>query len=307
MADFFGTASDSYGGEAFLRLRTAHADLQWKKTSLFFAYDRPILSPRAPTSLTAVALPALSWSGNLWSWNPQFGLTHDFSFAKGTARAEFALMDVSDPPSYAASSIAGLSTANTSELSRKPAVEGRLSWRGGDEERSPAIGVGGYYAAHRSPTGARGESWAATFDYHLPLPAHLQWTGNIYRGQGLGGLGAGGYKDYLYRAASGVGYVRWFEDVGGWSQLKQKINDRVEWNLAYGIDNVFAGQLRPFVTSSSSFYNALARNRTFTGNVIYSPRAYLLFSVEYRHIQTSPVSAKTHSTDVVGAAAAYRF
>ena len=31
----------------------------------------------------------------------------------------------------------------------------------------------------------------------------------------------------------------------------------------------------------------LARNRTFTGNVIYSPSAYLLFSLEYRRLESS--------------------
>ncbi len=33
----------------------------------------------------------------------------------------------------------------------------------------------------------------------------------------------------------------------------------------------------------------LARNRTFTGNVIYSPSAYLLFSLEYRRLESFPV------------------
>jgi hypothetical protein len=28
-----------------------------------------------PTSLTAVAIPALAWSGNLCTWNPQVGVT----------------------------------------------------------------------------------------------------------------------------------------------------------------------------------------------------------------------------------------
>ena len=32
-------------------------------------------TPRS--SLTAVAVPALGWSGNLWTWNPQLGLTQD--------------------------------------------------------------------------------------------------------------------------------------------------------------------------------------------------------------------------------------
>ena len=60
-----------------LRLRTAHAGLQWQHTQAYFSLDRPVFNPDTPTSLTAVAEPALAWSGNLWTWNPQLGVTHD--------------------------------------------------------------------------------------------------------------------------------------------------------------------------------------------------------------------------------------
>ena len=77
--DFYGTGSSSNGAYPYagglLRLRTAHAALDWTRTEAFFSLDRTILSPETPSSLTAVAVPALAWSGNLWSWNPQLGLT----------------------------------------------------------------------------------------------------------------------------------------------------------------------------------------------------------------------------------------
>src|SRR5882762_6839635 len=76
--DFFGTSNQGGYNNAggLLRLRTAHAALTWKNTEAFIEYDRSILSPNTPASLTALAVPALAWSGNLWSWNPQFGITH---------------------------------------------------------------------------------------------------------------------------------------------------------------------------------------------------------------------------------------
>jgi hypothetical protein len=60
-----GGASGVYAG-SFVRMRTAHAALDWDHTGIFFSYDHPLVSPYTPDSLIAVALPALAWSGNLW-------------------------------------------------------------------------------------------------------------------------------------------------------------------------------------------------------------------------------------------------
>ena len=140
------------------------------------------------------------------------------------------------------------------------------------------VGVGGYFAEHDSALGRNYDSWASTLDARLSLGSHLELTGNFYRGAALGGLGAGGYKDFVYspNMISGGYYFRPLDDVGGWAQLKAKATERLELNAAYGMDNVFAGQLRRYYVSGGSIIQNLARNRTFTGNVIYSPSAYLL-------------------------------
>ena len=41
-------------------------------------------------------------------------------------------------------------------------------------------------------------------------------------------------------------YFRPLDDVGGWTQLKEKLTERLEFNAAFGIDNVFAAELRPY-------------------------------------------------------------
>ncbi len=69
-ASLSNSAITSYTG-GLLRLRTAHAALSWDHTEAFFSLDHAIVAPNTPTSLTAVAVPALAWSGNLWTWNPQ--------------------------------------------------------------------------------------------------------------------------------------------------------------------------------------------------------------------------------------------
>ena len=91
------------------------------------------------------------------------------------------------------------------------------------------------------------------------------------------------------------------------NELKEKFSQRVELNAAYGMDEVFAHELRPYTNSSGIFYQNLARNRTFTGNVIFSPSAYLLFSIEYRYIASSPVTGLSAGSNVIGLGAGYKF
>jgi len=310
-----GIYTGYYNGNAtLLRLRTAHAGLEWDHTSAYFSLDRPLFSPDSPTSLAAVAMPPLAWSGNLWTWNPQLGVTHDLSFAGShSLRLQAALMDVGDAPvSPVAATLTDPSILQptASERSRWPGVETRIAVLGSkQDETGNHFGVGGYFAPHLTSFGGRFDSWAATADTRLRLPAHMEFTANFYRGLGLGGLGGGAYKDFVYRTDPGSTgyYFRPLEDAGGWAQLKEKFSERIELNAAFGIDNVFAKELRPYAVPATDAYQNLARNHTYTGNVIYSPSAYLLFSLEYRHLDSFPVLGPSIGANVIGLAAGYKF
>jgi hypothetical protein len=296
-----------------LRLRTAHAVLLWNRTEAYFALDRPVFSADAPSSLTAVAEPPLAWSGNLWTWNPQFGVRQDLALgAARDLRLEAALLDVGDAPLTAlayASTSAPYAPASSAEQSRWPGAEGRIAFLGSEsDESSSHLGVGGYFAPHRTAFGNTFDAWAATLDAGLHLPARLQASSSFYRGLALGGLGGGEYKDFVYYQdpLTLEVYLRALDDVGGWAQLKEKFSERIELNGAFGIDNAFAGEVRRYA-AVGDFYQNLARNRTYTGNVIFSPSAYLLFSLEYRHIASSPVDASAAESNVIGIAAGYKF
>ena len=304
--DFFGSAAaNSYNGVGgLLRLRTAQATLTWQHAQAFAGLERPLISPLTPSSLTAVAEPALAWSGNLWVWVPQAGarFTDTLTDHGLRARVEAALVDVPDPPN----TVYGGATS-LAEASRRPGGELRLSLLGQDENRSAQIGVGGYFAPHRISDGSSFNAWAGTIDYRFPLGKYVEWSGSGYRGQALGGLGGGGYQDYAARLNGTSLQFRALEDVGGWSQVKYRATPKLDFNTAFGIDNVFAGQLRPYAVANGSVYQNLARNRTVFSNVIFSPSAYLLFSFEYRHLLTAPVVGAPWTAEVFGLAAGYRF
>jgi hypothetical protein len=312
-----GNSSTVYTGyytasAAILRLRTAHAGLQWQHTDAYFALDRSVFSPDAPTSLTASAEPPLAWSGNLWTWNPQVGVTQDVGFAHSyNLRLQGALIDVGDAPLSVLSASAAMSVVvpTAAEQSRWPGEEARIALLGSKLEEGTHIGFGGYFAPHLNPVGTRFDAWASTLDAKLLLPGRFQFSGTFYRGAALGGLGGGAYKDFGFRADpdSNAYYFRPYDDVGGWAQLKEKLSERVEFNAAFGLDNVFAGELRSYAVPGGTMYQNLARTRTYTGNVIYSPKASLLFSLEYRYLESIPVIGAPAESNIIGVAAGYRF
>lgn len=318
--DFYGNVVPAVSGvpigtystnDSLLRLKTAHAGLQWENTEASFSYDRPLLSPDSPSSLTAVAIPALAWSGNLWAWNPQLALRQNVPFAGShSLQLQAAMIDVADPPI----SISGLNSSaavppSGAELSRWPGVEARIALLGSQSDDRDHFGVGGYFSPHVLPNGHRYDAWAGTLDARFHMPGRLQFSGSFYRGLALGGLGGGGYKDYgyFYEPIQGEFYFRPLNDVGGWTQLKEKWSERLEFNAAFGMDNVFAYDLHRYAIPSGTMYQNLARNRTWTGNAIYSPSAYLLFSFEYRHIASAPVTGSSSTSNVIGLSAGYKF
>jgi hypothetical protein len=290
--------------------------LRWERTEAYFSLDHPIFNPDTPTSLTAIAEPALAWSGNLWTWNPQVVVRQQIPASSSrVVQLEAALIDVGDAPLSPTVASVGTSTdtsPSSAEQSRWPGVEARLALVGSglNDENGNHFGVGGYFAPHRTPMGMEFDSWAGTLDTRLLLPARLELTGNFYRGLALGGLGGGAFKDFEYRAdpdnIDGY-YAHPLDDVGGWAQLKEKFNERMELNGAFGMDDAFAGEVRRYSVSTGTIYQNLTRNRTYTGNVIYRPSAYLLFSLEYRHLGSSPVLGPSAVSNIIGLGAGFKF
>jgi hypothetical protein len=301
--DFFGNSLESsYQLGGLLRLRTAHATLNWKDTEIFAEMDRPILSPNQPSSLTAIAQPALAWSGNLWMWSPQVGILHTMNFI-GSSRVavEGALIDVPDSPALPPA-IAG--TVSQGERSRWPGGELHVGLLGKKDGTGASVGIGGYFSPHKIQNGDGYNAWAGTLDAFLALSHGFEFSGSFYRGQALGGLGGGAYKDFVY--GTNLEYAKPLDDVGGWAQLKKRAGLRWEFNGAFGLDNGFASELRKYVLPTTAYQNQ-ARNQTFTANTIYSPSAYLLFSLEFRHIVTAPIAGASANTNIIGIAAGYKF
>ncbi len=306
--DFFANgAQSSYAASGLLRLRTAHAAMNWQSTEAFVELDRSILEPNEPSSLVAVAQPELAWAGNLWTWSPQIGVTHRFALTDSSRiETQAALIDTFDPQLPESTSSA--SPVTQTERSRWPGTEARIAFLHGENGMGPAIGAGGYFSPHRTGYGDSFDAWAGTVDLRMPLAKFFEMTANAYRGQALAGLGGGGYVNYYLYYEGSNEVVRALDDVGGWAQLKARAGQRLEMNAGYGADNPFAKEVNAVMWSPGApSYAGLARNRSFFSNAIFSPSAYLLFSLEYRRLWTNYSTGPTNFSDVIGIGAGYKF
>jgi hypothetical protein len=262
--------------------------------------DAPFFSPLSPSSIASLALPAFAYAGNLWTWTPQIRLERRL---KLTENSSFLLQGgILDPLTGELPSSQFLRTPQAGEASRQPAYATRTAWSHRLFNHELTLGVGGYYSRQNWAFHRNVDAWAGTTDWTIPLAGRWELSGEFYRGRAIGGLGGGIGRSVVLNGAltAPSTQVRGLNSSGGWAQVKFRETEKFEWNGAFGQDNSFARDLRLFPLSSQSYFDpSLSRNRSAFLNFIYRPRSDLLFSVEYRRLQTISVSGNSESADHV--------
>ncbi len=310
--DFSGGLAPTPGGETMgiVRLRTGTIRLDWQNTSIVAGQDDLFFSPLQPTSYASLQTPPLAYAGNLWGWIPQARIEQRFGFAWGSNIIVEA--GILDPTT---GQIPDLTTnarpAGAGEQSRQPGIGAHIGWSRRLHNQILGIGTGGYYgkqqyqvleADNAPPSNVR--SWLLSADWQLPLTHWLGLSGSFYRGSALGGLGGGlGQSvDILPLPPDNPNpppdaLAKGVKTAGGWSQLKIRPFEKLEWNLAAGSnDNPFGSQSASG-TIPSYFDTPLSRNRAAFSNLIYRPRTDLLLSLEFRHLESFPIQDKAVSTN----------
>ena len=95
--------------------------------------------------------------------------------------------------------------------------------------------------------------------------------------------------------------LRAVNSLGGWSQAKFSATEKLEFNVAFGIDNPLAGDIRafPLGESNSGLPATLKQNRSSFLNFIYRPHQNILFSAQYNHLSTSQLDLSRRTGEQV--------
>ena len=287
-ADFAGGSAETWNGvnSGAFRLRIASARMDWPHTSVVVGQDDLFISPHAPSSFASLAVPALNYAGNLWSWTPQVRVEHRFDLAGDQSiTVQGGILDnlTGEFPtnSYFRSAGAG-------ERSGQPAYAFRTAWTGRLFDRPLTLGAAGYYSRQDWSFDHYTDGWAGMADWDIPIASRFSFSGEFYRGRAVGGIGGGIAKSVLFNGdpTNPLTAVRGLDSIGGWSQFTVKANAKLEFNAAFGLDNPTSSEVRAAAPSQPYVGPLLWQNRGGLVNLIYRPRSNLLFSTEYRHLQT---------------------
>jgi hypothetical protein len=306
--DFAGGFPGSPNGVAtgLVRLRTGTIRLDWANTSIVAGQDRLFFVPLAPTSLATLATPALSYAGNLWSWTPQVRVERRIVLSDNSnLMFQAGILD----------SLSGDIPVETyqrypswGEQSGQPAYATRVSWSHRAFGQNFTVGFGGYYGRQNWGFSRNVDGWAGTSDLTLPLGKLFEFTGEFYRGRAVAGLGGGIGQSVLATGlpAGPAATFKGLDSMGGWAQLKFKPRANLEINGAVGLDNPFANELRN--SKSNLIYPDLySRNLSPLVNFIYQVRSDVLFSTEYRRLQTTVLDGGSNNANHVNLSLGYIF
>jgi hypothetical protein len=304
--DFAGgfPSAPNGAGLGLVRLRTGTIRFDWTNTSVVAGQDYLFFAPLAPTSFASLALPSLSYAGNLWGWIPQVRIEHRIHVSDSSiVLLQAGILDSysGDEPESSYDMV-----PSWGEESGQPAYAGRVSWSGRPWGQNVTVGTGAVFGRQSWGFGRNVDGWASTTDLTLPLGHLFEFSGQFYRGRAVAGLGGGLGQDIIFADPSlrPGSIVEGLDSMGGWVQLKFKPRNNFEVNGALGVDNPFAAELRRFPATASYEGYLLSKNLSPFVNFIYRPRSDVVFSVEYRRLKTfdldHPAVTANHTTFNLG-------
>jgi hypothetical protein len=278
--DFFGGVAGNYTGNVLgaLRMRTASVRLDGLKTSLALGVMPPLISGLNPMSFAAVYYPALGESGNLWQWLPQI---------IGERR-----MPVDEDSNLIFQGGLVLpfgETVNGAALAGRPGYESRVAYsRRLNGDTLLEIGMGGYFQPRHLNFNHKVNSYAATSDWRVHLTRRFELSGEAFYGQSISlakQSGADIADAFSFNGSPNdpLTEVRGIRSAGGWVQLNAKATARLDFNIAFGLDDPFNRDIFP----GPDKYDARLNNETFSVNSIYRFRSNFLVSAEYRRLWTA--------------------
>jgi hypothetical protein len=245
--DFF--AGSTAPNNNLVRLRIATLDLVWKNTTISVGQDKPIISPREPESLAQVGVSPLTAAGNLWDWNPQARIEQRFAFNDISGlRAQLGVYETTE--NYPA--VLPAEYSGTLERSR-PSVEGRFEFFAGKNNWRVELAPGFHFGTTHVDS-ASIESHIGSFDWLVRPISRLAFSGEVFTGQDVAGLGA------LQGFTVSDEGVKPVHTHGEWGQIALFPASRFSFHFYAGAQTNRASDL---------VVNSVTRNLVYAGNLIW--------------------------------------
>jgi len=232
-----------------MRMRTGHIGLRWNSRSVTVALDKPLFSPRDPSSFSYIGVSPLTGSGNLWRWQQQVRFEQRLGTETTGLRAQAALVQTTEEVGTAAAPVVALER-------RRPGLQGRFAFfhrldRDRSVEVAPSFHLSNTHAGSVSvPSRLFAVDWFAN-----PF-RRVQFSGLFFAGRNVDHFGAT-RQGFTVR---GPGLIIPVHARGGWGQLAFPLTERVTLNLFGGMHDPRNRDLLP---------NGLRVNRTGAANLMY--------------------------------------
>jgi hypothetical protein len=251
--------------------------------------DKPIVSPRDPTSLAQVGLAPLAAAGNLWNWQPQARIEQRIPFGDDSGvRAQAGVYQTAEV--YPAGGPASL--ASSLERAR-PAYQGRfLLYKGAERKRFEIAPGFSFSQSHVAGTSAA--SRLGTIDWLVRPTALFEFSGAFFFGRNAAGLGA--LRQPF--AVLPTGAVLPVHVDGGWGQIALFPTSRLSFHV-FGGEEYDHGRGMPL--------NSVARNLSYAGNLMYKLAPNVLAAFEISQARTTYISSGTERNNHYDLAIAYLF
>jgi hypothetical protein len=280
--DFFA-GSSSILNHVF-RIRTTAAQIDWARTTVMVGQQKPIFSPRDPTSLAQVGVSPMTGAGNPWLWLPQVRVDQRFRFGESAGlRAQIGVVQTNE-------TAANLPGSFAPTLARaRPALEGRFEFRHGNLELAP-----GFHLSTTHVAGTSVPSNAVSIDWGFrPWPV-VEFTGLAFTGANIANLGTlrQGFTILGPRDAIAI------RTRGGWAQVALHPASRISLNLIAGQQDDNDSDLR---------FNGIGKNQAYAANIMYRLGTNVIVALEGAQVRTSYLRGPVRLNNHYDLAVAYLF
>jgi hypothetical protein len=302
LMDLFGGTSGVLGNQ--VRLRTAEIEAQWDTRTLMAGQEKPIFSPREPNSLAQVGVSPLTSAGNLWLWRPQVRFDQRFSLDSATdVSARVGLFETAE--SGGGYDERQVNDSQAQQLlgtleQRRPALEGRfqLTHRFSDTRRVEV--APGFHFSTTHIGGVSVPSNAVSVDWFFNPLRRLEFTGFMFMGKDLSGLGGGGVRQgfTIINAQPQRVQIIPVRSRGGWAQLTFIAAPRLSFNLYGGEDDPNNRDLPS---------SGIGRNLAFAGNVFFKLAPNVVIGGEVSQVRTQLLTGQQPHSNHYDLALAYLF